>query len=61
MPVEYDIIYILPFRIAVLKFFGKVYWLSTDISDFNISYQIEAPWYKKLNFPKSVRIRGKWK
>ena len=61
MPVECDIIYILPFRIAVFKFFEKVYSLSIDISDFNISFQIEAPWYLKLNFPKSVRIRGKRK
>ena len=61
MPIEYDITYILPFRIAVLKFFEIVYSLSIDISDFDISFQIEAPWYLKLNFPKSVRMRGKWK
>ena len=36
MPVEYDIAYILSFRIAVPKFFEKVYSLSVDISDLKI-------------------------
>ena len=50
MPVDYDITYILPFIIVVLKFFENVYSLSIDISDFDISFQIYEPWYLKLNF-----------
>ena len=59
MPVEYNITYVLSFRITVLKFCEKIYSLSIDICDFDISFNIEAPWYLKLKFPKYIRIRGK--
>ena len=45
---------------AVYKFFEKEYSLPIDMSDFSISFQMKAPWYLKPNFPKFVRIQGKW-